>query len=361
MGTFRWWCLLLPALLCSGCGEPLPPIVGCEPGAGMTPDCRFRNPEDLVAVPGGGKLIVSQMGAMDGSEAGSLALYAAGGEIRVLAPDFAAFHDRSWGSADCVPPDQDRFSPHGLDLVERADGRWMLLAVNHGGRESVEFFEVVNPAGDIALEWRGCAEGPEQAAFNDVAGRGDGGFYVTHMYPHGGQTLALLKATLLNSDTGHVYAWSQAEGWSVVAGSRGPLPNGIALAAEEDVLFINMYMSGEVRKLELASGKVTAVYEGGNPDNSTWGSDGRLLVATHTAGFSDLAACLELKSGSCGFAFRIVALDPETLSAVTLIEHEGAPMGGVTVALEMDGKLWLGTFAGDRIASMPVSDTGALE
>jgi hypothetical protein len=40
---------------------------------------------------------------------------------------------------------------------------------------------------------------------------------------------------------------------------------------------------------------------------------------------------------------------------MTLIEHAGAPIGGVTVALEMDGRLYLGTFAGDRIASMPIA------
>ena len=184
------------------------------------------------------------------------------------------------------------------------------------------------------------------------------------MYPQGGQTLALLKATLLDSDTGHVYAWSQADGWSVVAGSRGPLPNGIALAADEDALYVNMYFAGEVRKLGLASGKVVAAYQGGNPDNSTWGSDGRLLVATHTAGLSDLSACMGLTSGSCGFAFRVVSLDPDTLASRTLLEHEGAPMGAVTVALEGvktdleidgDGRLYLGTFAGDRIASMPIA------
>jgi hypothetical protein len=355
MNVLRRWCPLLLPLLIVSCGKSLPPIDSCEPGAGMTPDCRFRNPEDLVSVPGGGRLIVSQMGKMDGSEAGNLALYVPNGEIRVLVPGAAVVDDRRWGAADCSPPDMTRFSPHGLDLLERADGRWMLLAVNHGGRESVEFFEVMNPDGNMSLEWRGCAAGPQQAAFNDVAGRRDGGFYVTHMYPHGGQTLALLKATLLGSDTGFVYAWSQPDGWSVVPGSRGPLPNGIALGADEDTLYVNMYLAGQVRKLDLASGEVTAVYEGGNPDNSTWGSDGRLLVATHTAGFSDLAACMRLTAGSCGFAFRVVSLDPETLAPMTLVEHAGAPTGGVTVALDMEGRLYLGTFAGDRITSMPIA------
>ena len=28
------------------------------------------------------------------------------------------------------------------DLPQRPDGAWMLLSINHGGRESVEFFEI---------------------------------------------------------------------------------------------------------------------------------------------------------------------------------------------------------------------------
>ncbi len=348
------WALLGVLPLVSGCGGGLPPIAGCEAGAGMTPDCRFHNPEDLAVVPGGGALLVSQMGQMDGSEPGDLAHYEPGGAIRVLFPSGPVTDRRDWGAPDCPPPDTDRFSPHGIDLVQRTDGAWMLLVVNHGGRESVEFFSLEEADGAVELHWRGCADGPDQAAFNDVSARPDGGFYVTQMYPRDSQILSILKGALLGSDTGHVYEWTRDAGWSVVPGSAGPFPNGISLSGDGRALYINMYLAGEVRRLDLESGSVTAVYEGGNPDNSTWADDGRLLVATHTAGLTDTTACQGLESGSCAFAFRIVSLDPDTLSARTIIEHEGAPMGAATVALEMDGRLYLGTFAGDRIASLPL-------
>ena len=348
--------VLLLSAIAGGCGSSLPPLTDCEAGRGITPDCRFRNPEDLVVAPGGEFLLVSQMGQMDGSETGDLVLYrpgsGPGGEIRPLFPVTRLVDDRSWGDLTCAPPDLSLFSPHGIDLVRRQDGAWMLLVVNHGGRESVEMFQVEGEDESLGLRWRGCAEGPEDAAFNDVAGLRDGGFYVTHMYPLNGQMMALIRNLVFGSDTGFVYRWQQAEGWMAVPGSEGPFPNGVVIAPDEKALFINMYLAGEVRKLDLTTGTVVASYAGGRPDNSTWDSGGRLLVATHTADLADLTACTDLAEGSCPFAFRIVSLDPEDLSAQTVLEHAGPPMGGATVALEMDGELYLGTFAGDRIARL---------
>lgn len=336
-------------LVLAGCGESIPPITDCVAAAGMTPDCRFQNPEDLAVVPGGGRLLVSQMGAMDGSRTGNVALYAPGADIQILFPGESITDDRRWGALDCPPPALAAFAPHGLDLVQRQDGAWMLLVVNHGGRESIELFELADRDGQISLNWRGCAEGPDQAFFNDVVGRRDGGFFATHMYPRDSQILPLIKGGVFGMATGHVYEWSVEEGWQVVPGSEGPFPNGIELAADERALYINMYLAGEVRKLDLASGEVVAVYEGGNPDNSTWASNGQLLVATHIDGLRATTGCQALEEGSCGFAFRIVALDPGDLSSRTILEHRGSPMGAATVATEMDGALYLGTFAGDRI------------
>ena len=53
--------------------------------------------------------------------------------------------------------------------------------------------------------------------------------------------------------------------------------------------------------------------------------------------------------------FEIVALDPEDLSEQVVIAHEGAPMGGATVALQRDGVYYLGTFAGDRVGIVDLS------
>ena len=41
-------CALLAALFLAGCGSATPPITGCEAGSGITPDCRFQNPEEML-------------------------------------------------------------------------------------------------------------------------------------------------------------------------------------------------------------------------------------------------------------------------------------------------------------------------
>jgi streptogramin lyase len=177
-----------------------------------------------------------------------------------------------------------------------------------------------------------------------------GGFFVTQTMPKDSQISAMLKGALFGSNTGFVYRWNPADGFTKVPGSEGSYPNGIEKSADGRYLYINMYLAGEVRKLDLSTGEVVASAAVSSPDNSTWSSDGLLLVASHTDGFFELTACQGLEQGSCGFAFEIVALDPVNLEATVIVANRGAPMGAATVALEMDGELYLGTFAGDRIA-----------
>ena len=51
--------------------------------------------------------------------------------------------------------------PHFLvEVGLRADGQWQVLAVNHGGRESVEFFQLLEESEGYRLAWRGCALAP---------------------------------------------------------------------------------------------------------------------------------------------------------------------------------------------------------
>ena len=133
--------------------------------------------------------------------------------------------------------------------------------------------------------------------------------------------------------------------------AKAPFPNGIEKSADERYLFINMYLAGEVRKLDLATAEVVATAALASPDNLTWSQDGSaLLVASHTDGLLELTACQALEAGSCGFSFEIVALDPADLSGEAILANRGEPMGGATVAIELGEELFLGTFAGDRIA-----------
>jgi len=91
------------------------------------------------------------------------------------------------------------------------------------------------------------------------------------------------------------------------------------------------------------------------PDNLTWASDGRLLVASHTGSIGDMLACNDLEGAACPMSFAIVAIDPESMATEVVFENAGAPMGAGTAALERNGELFIGSFAGDRIIRVPRS------
>jgi hypothetical protein len=165
-----------------------------------------------------------------------------------------------------------------------------------------------------------------------------------------GQLWALARSRF-GLDTGHVLHWSRAEGgFRVLAGSDASLPNGIAVS--ERWIFVNAAGSDELVRFARAGGAPERVALVGG-DNLTWTDDGRLLAASIRAGLVETLACFAIESGSCPIAFAVVAIEPESLATRVLLENAGPPMGGGTVALQREGDLWIGTYAGDRIARVP--------
>lgn len=343
--------LLLAAVL-AGCGQPTPPVSGCVPVDGMEPTCGFSHPEDMALMPDGRTLLISQMGTMSGEVPGSFALFDTVNETITRLPAPTVADGEPWGDPACTEPPGAAFSPHGIDLVRRADGAWQLLAVNHGGRESVEFFHVVDAAEGYRLAWRGCAVPDPGSHLNDVAALPDGGFVTTHMYPHnsariGPLDLAMLKG-LLGFDTGYVLHWDGRR-FAALKGTGMPFPNGIQVARDGSALFVNAYLGDEVRKIAYPGGRLLGRVAVKRPDNSQWDAEGHLLVASHGGGAFEALECFGITEGACGLPFAIVAVDPRTLERRTVLEHGGAPMGAATVAQQVGEDLYLGSFAGDRI------------
>ncbi len=334
----------------TGCSSSVTPVVGCTPQDGIEPICEFRNPEDIAALPSGDWLLVSQMAGPDGKPAGSIAAYEpASGRVEVLFPVGAFYDPGDWGDPLCPRPSAAHFAPHGIDLATRADGSLQLLVVNHGVQDSVEFFAVEQSEVGLSLFWRGCATAPSNTSFNDVVARDDGGFWVTQMLPKYRQWWALLRATLFGSNTGKVYRWTPGSGYVAEPGSDMPLPNGIVKAPGEDALYVASTLGNDVRRLDLVRGEVTARAAIEEPDNLSWSADGRLLVASHTDSWLEMIHCRGLASGGCGAAFEIVTLDPKSMAQFVTLAHRGAPMGGVSVAVQVRDSLYLGAVAGDRI------------
>ena len=326
---------------------------GCVALPGLTPICGFTNPEDIELLPDGKTLLISQMGTMDGTTPGSLAMFDTEGGIITRLPQFTTESDEIWGSDSCRTPPGNAFSPHGIDLVQRADGRRELMVVNHGGRESVEFFEVIETSGMWQLAWRGCMVPPAGTYMNDVAALPDGELLVSHMYPRDAWTVGAMNFYLLRGmlgfDTGVVLQCTRAAACKAVAGSAAPFPNGIQVDPEGKTLFLNAYLADEVRKISLADGALLGTATVKAPDNSQWSQDGSLLVASHTASALEMSRCFEIRNGACGAAFEIVEVDPVTLQQRQLLAQRGAPMGAATVAQRVGDVLYIGSFAADRL------------
>ena len=162
-------------------------ITDCDAHDGLEPLCGVRGSEDLEVLPGGGQLIVSESrvqfdaeGRMHWLPSGLARLDLGTRQPQPLYPAPGSAHPVDhWGDADCKGEIGAALSPHGMQLSRRADGRWQLLVVNHGGRESVEIFELLGRGARASLAWRGCVLAPPHAFLNDVAALAAGGFVVT--------------------------------------------------------------------------------------------------------------------------------------------------------------------------------------
>lgn len=342
---------LLTLFLLTGCGTPA--ILSCEAADRITPDCRFQNPEDLVASPAGNFILVSQYGDMEGQESGSLVAVANGtGEIKSLFPNETSIEPaEGWGEDNCSPPSRQDFAPHGIDIEGLDTGANALYVVNHGGRESVEMFEVTERSGGIELTWRGCALAPKEGYFNDLVILESGDFRVSHMYPREANvTWAALRMQFTDYAPGYAYHWGPEDGFKRLPGTDAQFANGVEKSADERYLFVNSYFGNEIIKVDTITGERVGSAKVSSPDNSSWSPKGELLVASHHASITEMMACQNLEDGSCGFRFQIVAVDPETMRSRVLLDHEGPPMGAATVALPFKDDVYLGTFAGDRIS-----------
>ncbi len=86
------------------------------------------------------------------------------------------------------------------------------------------------------------------------------------------------------------------------------------------------------------------------PDNLSWASDGRLLVAGQRATPLEVPRCASIESGTCPLASVVVAVDPRTLAVTKLVDEDpAATIGAASIAVEHGAALWIGTFAGDRL------------
>ncbi len=136
---------------------PPPPPAPCNP-AGAEYVCGQLAPEDLVVVPGGEWVVASSYGGNGGiklintrDRTTTNAYPTAESKDRLDAKTY----DACPGPPDAA--DKAKFTTHGLALRAGRNSLHTLYAVHHGGRESIEVFELDARAKPPTLTWIGCA------------------------------------------------------------------------------------------------------------------------------------------------------------------------------------------------------------
>ena len=317
----------------------------CGGNAKMDLVCGFTAPEDIELAPDNTTLVVGEM-ILGGR---LLALNSETLAVSELFPAQSVKGDALWGEETCTDyPAQMTF--HGIDLAYRDDGVLQLLAVNHGQRESVEFFEVLTETGGRpkSLIWRGCSMAPGSESLNDVAALPDGGFLSTTPFD-GSELWSILKA-LVGFNTGYVRRWTPDSGWSIITGTEGRYPNGIIARPDGSSFFVNLYIDGLVREYTL-DGTVVGEAAIVNGDNLSWGSDGRIRIASHRASSWQMVKALQAHPAEdLQIPFALVEYDPASQSVTDIFVHDGSVYGAATVAQEVNGRVFMGSFKGGRIA-----------
>lgn len=340
-------------------------IEGCESDETFTVYCNYQNPEDLAVLPDGRHILVSEFGAIvplsPTNVQGNLSLLdTTDGRKKNLEIEMS---DNVWGDPECQR-DSMVLSPHGIDINERLDGSYQLAIVNHMPTETIELFELREIKDAWSLTWRGCVNAPVHGYFNDVALSSNGSFYVSQMYDKNISLFMLAVLDNTKEDTGYVYHWRRQNGFERLVNTDGAFPNGVELSDDENNLFINYAFGNKTSKYNLMSNSIEASFSmNGIPDNITVDGDYIWVGAQDHSGLDSLIYCGVFAKdvfedpmiNQCPLPFAAYQLRQSDLSLVNSYKYSNTVMGTATVALSLNGQLYIGTYHGDRIASVELS------
>jgi hypothetical protein len=341
------------ALAAAAHGQPgtpptQPALLECGTHEGLQILCGTHSPEDLELTPDGKFLIVSQFVNGRGGNAGAgLALFDLGKKNFSKLPVSAELR-KDWGDPTCPGPIGEALVPHGLSLSKRANGAMQLYVVNHGGRQSMEMFELKRGSGNWKVVWHGCVVSEKE--YNDVAVLPDGGFIATH--PTALRTAGDTSDLFAGQPSGFVSRWTPGMGESELPATRAGYPNGVLASADGRYMYFNAWTAREVHKYDLKEGKEAGVVKlDFMPDNLTWTSKRRMLAAGVKGARGD---CPKGSGTPCIQAFGVAEIDPARMTAETVYDSQGkaAPISGVSVALEVGNAIYVGSFQGDRLVKI---------
>jgi hypothetical protein len=326
----------------------------CVTANGVIPICGLVGPEDVELLKDGQTLVVSELPAEFEHPHGPGLMLAdlVGNTSRPL--PIRTEREAGWGDASCLAPPAVGLSTHGIHLSTRTDGRTQLLVVNHSEEDAIQAFELVGDRGSYQAIWRGCAVysgGP----FNDVAALPGGGFVATVMLDKDlVKDQNPLDFMLSGKKTGYLVEWNPETGFRRLPLSEAALNNGVQVSKDGRYIYFTAWTSRQVERYDRSEQKVTGTVETAfYPDNISVQSDGSLLVT----GIDDMAAfrdCTKAEGGFCSrlLAFTVARFDPDSMKVTPYYLGAMGTLAGGSVAIRVGGRLYVGTYTGDRLVSV---------
>ncbi len=242
------------------------------------------------------------------------------------------------------PPDTESFGAHGIAIRNDGNRTSTLLVVNHG-REAIEVFQLNTSGGKPAIRWIGCVPMDENIYVNSVAFLSDGGLVFTKFFDP--QSPGAFRSIMEGDATGGVFEWHAKTGITSIAGTELAGANGIAVSKDDHSIYVAAWGTRELVRFTRREGAVekAVVKLDFHPDNLRWAPDGKILVAGQ----------IPAADSEGGFAifkgWAVFKIDPETLELTEVVKDHGeSPMQNASVAIDVDGTLWIGSFRADRVA-----------
>ena len=322
----------------------------CAPSGGLTFICGVANAEDLVLVPNSRWMLASGMAPGSGlhlvdTRAKTVKnLYAAGAA--------ATRADRTKYAGCPGPLDAKQALLHGLSLRSAAGGRFTVYATNHGGRESVEVFELDTSGAAPTATWIGCVLAPGKMSFNSVAAFTDGTLVATVLITPD-KTFADAFAQRI---TGVVMQWTPGTAaFTALPGTELSANNGIETSPDDREFYVASTTTKRIvafaRNNTSKPLRVAQLKDFG-PDNVRWTADNRLITAGLLENEPACGGTLKTEAGlTCPRGYVVVTIDPKTMAVTELARGPATPaFTGTAIAMQAGNELWLGSFNADRLA-----------
>jgi hypothetical protein len=227
-----------------------------------------------------------------------------------------------------------------------------VYATNHGGRQSIEVFEIDVSGAAPSATWVGCVLMPNGMEANSVAAFGDGALVATVLILPG----KTFEDAFAGRNTGAVFLWTPGSpSFRMLAGTELPADNGIETSPDDKEFYVASTTLKRIVAFSRSDSskplRFAQLAEFG-PDNVRWTADNLLITAGMIDNEPACGGPPKTEAGiRCARGYVAATVDPKTMAVKELARGPATPaFTGTAIAMRVGSELWLGSFFADRLA-----------